>query len=73
MVDFFADACEFDGLLGHLSQGERGSAPGVAVELCEDDPGEAEGIVEMLGDADRLLSGGRVTDEEHFLRERGVP
>jgi hypothetical protein len=68
LIDFLADAGELNGLLGHLSQGERGSAPRVAVELREDDAGEAEGIVEMLCDADGLLSGGRVTDEEHLLR-----
>jgi hypothetical protein len=41
LIDLLADAGELDGLLGHFSQGERSSAPRVAVELCEDDSGEA--------------------------------
>ena len=70
LVDLFADTGELDGLLGDLAEREGGAASSVAVELGEDDAGEAEGVVEMFGDADRLLTGGRVADEEDLLRSQ---
>jgi hypothetical protein len=44
------------------------AAPGVAVELGEDDPVELERGVEGLGDADGVLSGHGVDDEERVVR-----
>ena len=63
----FADGDEFDGSAGDLVHGERGAASGVAVHLGEDDAGDAECLVEVLGDGDGLLSECGVADEEDFL------
>lgn len=67
LVEFFAFADEFDGFAGDGAHGECGAAAGVAVEFGEDDAGDADGVVEVLGDGDGLLSGGGVGDEECFL------
>jgi len=68
LVEFFAGSCKFDGAFGDFSEGEGGSAAGVAIEFGENDAGEAEGAVEVFGDGDGLLAGGGVADEKDFLR-----
>ena len=47
---------------------ERGAAAGVAVDLGEDQPGDRDGGRERLGDADGLLAGHRVDDEQRLDR-----
>ena len=48
LVDRLADADEADGRAGDLLHAERRAAARVAVELREDDAGEAEALVERL-------------------------
>ncbi len=50
---------------------ERSAAAGIAVHLGEDETGEREAAVELLGDADGLLAGHGVGDEEDFDRVDG--
>ena len=47
---------------------ERGAAAGVAVELGQDHAVDGQRVVERLGDADRVLAGHRVDDEERVVR-----
>ena len=68
-VVFFADADELDGLAGDLADGERCAAAGVAVHLGEDDAGERELLVELVGGVDRVLSGHGVGDEQDLLTD----
>jgi|HubBroStandDraft_6_1064221.scaffolds.fasta_scaffold21839_2 hypothetical protein len=65
---FFADTDELDGLAGDVTDGECGAAAGVAVHLGEHNAGESELLVELVGGADRVLSGHGVGDEEDLLR-----
>ena len=67
-VVFFADADELDGLAGHLADGDRRAAAGVAVHFGKDDAGERELLMEFVGRADGVLSGHRIGDEQNFLR-----
>ena len=48
LVERLADADEADGRAGDLLDAERRAAARVAVELREDDAGEAEPVVEGL-------------------------
>ena len=73
LVELLALAGVFDRLAGDGAHRERRAAAGVAVELGEDDAGDADGVVEVLGDGNRLLAGGGVGDEQGFLRvDEGV-
>ena len=63
-VHLLACAREFDGAFGDFTHRECGAAAGVAVELSEDDAGDLEGVVEVSGNANGLLAGGGVGDEE---------
>ena len=67
-VGLFAGADELDGLAGDVADGEGRAAAGVAVHLGEDDAGEAEALVEVLGGVDGVLAGHGVGDEEDLLR-----
>ena len=51
---------------GDLLHAERRAAARVAVELGEDDAGEAEAVVEALRGLDRVLADHRVDDEKMF-------
>ena len=73
LVELFADAGELDRPLRDLAHRERRAAAGVAVELGEDEAGDAERLVEMRGHADRLLAGRGIGDEQHFLRLEKFP
>ena len=72
LVDLLAHPREFDGLIGDFAEREGGSTAGVAVEFCQDDSGEAEGVMKMFSGADGLLAGGRVADKEDLLRSQSV-
>ena len=56
------------GCAGDVADGEGRAAAGVAVHLGEDDAGEAEALVEVLGGVDGVLAGHGVGDEEDLLR-----
>ena len=43
------------------------AAAGRAVELGENDPGAAGGLLEALGLREGILAGGGIDDEEHFM------
>ena len=57
-----------DRLAGDGADRKRGTATGVTVELGHHDAVEFGGVGEGLGDADRVLAGHRVDDEQHVVR-----
>src|SRR5712692_4991601 len=65
-VVFFAEADEFDRGAGNFADGEGRAAAGVAIELGEDDAGQAEALVKFAGGAHRVLTDHGVGDEEDF-------
>ena len=56
----------FTGAPVTLPNGERRAAARVAVELGENDSGDAEAFVEFSGGANRVLTDHSVGDEENF-------
>ncbi len=68
-VVFFADADEFYRRAGNFADGEGCAAASVAVELREDDTGDAEPFVKFAGGANGVLADHGVGDEENF---RGI-
>ena len=67
-IVLFADADELDGLAGDLANRKRRAAAGIAVHLGEDDAGQRQLLVELVGGVDRVLSGHGVGDEQDLLR-----
>ena len=57
---------EPDALTGGHPKRERGSAAGVAVELCQHDPVDPDALTEGLPNPDRLLTRHRVSDEQRL-------
>ncbi len=73
LIEFFPFADVFDRLASDGAHGEGGTATGIAIELGEDDAGEADGVIEVGGHGNGLLAGGGVGDEKGFFRcEKGV-
>ena len=67
-VELLPGRGEEDRLAGHRLDRERRAAAGVAVELGHQDAVELGRLGEGLGDADRVLAGHRVDDEQHVVR-----
>ena len=72
-VELLAHADVLDRRVGDAVDGERRAAAGVAVHLGEDHAGDAEGVVEALGDPDRVLAGHAVGDEQDLVRAAPRP
>jgi hypothetical protein len=67
LVELLPGAREQDRLPDHLFHRQRGAAAGIAVDLGEDHPGEADGGVELGGDVDGLLAGHGIDDEQRVV------
>ena len=67
-VRLLPDADELDRLPGHRPDRDRGPAAGIAVQLREDEAGNAQPPRELGGDGDRVLTGHRVQDQQDLLR-----
>ena len=67
----FADADEADGEIEFAGDGDGDAAFGGAVELGEDDAGDAGGLGEQAGLLEAVLAGGGVHDEEDFVGRAG--
>jgi len=68
VVELLAGRREGDRPADHLFHRQGGAAAGVAVQLGEDDTVELEGLMERLGNADGVLTGHGVDDEERVVR-----
>ena len=68
VLQLLAGRGEEDRLAGHRVDRERGAAAGVAVELGHHHAVELGRLGEGLGDADGVLAGHRVDDEEDVVR-----
>ena len=71
-VHLLADAEELDRLAGDRTHRQRRAAAPVAVHAGEHDAGEADPLVEVLGEVDGVLAGQRIGDEQDFVRARRV-
>ena len=64
--DFLAQADKFQRLAGDGADGERRAAAGIAIHFGEDDAGDAELFVELVGGFYGVLPGHGVGHEEDF-------
>src|SRR5262245_61083526 len=71
IVDAFADADGVDGNLKALSDGDQDAAPRRAVELGDDEAGDARDLLEDLDLRERILARGGIEHEDDAVR-RGV-
>ena len=71
-VHLLADADELDRLAGDRAHRQRRAAAAVAVHAGQHDAGEADALVEVLRQIDRVLAGQRVGDQQDLVRARGV-
>src|SRR5690606_11530352 len=71
LVCSFSDTLEDDGGSGDFTYIEGGAAARVAVELREDDAGEAQFIVEAPRGTYGVLTDHRVDDEQDIVRTHG--
>ena len=70
-VHLFADADEADGQIHLLGDGDGDAALGGAVELGEDDAGDAGGLRKQPRLLQAVLAGGCVHHQQHFVRRAG--
>ena len=70
-VHLLAGAEQLDRLAGDVAHGERRAAAPVAVGAGQDDAGDADAVVEALGEVHRILAGERIGDEQDLVRARG--
>ena len=68
VLELLAVGGEHDRGAGELTDAQRGAATGVAVELGQDDAGEADPLAEGLRGHHRVLADHRVEDEEGLVR-----
>ena len=69
--DLLPHSGEEDGLAHRLLHGESRAAPGVPIQLGQDDAVHADLLVEFPGDVDGLLAGHRV-DHQHGVVDRDL-
>ena len=67
VLELLAGGREQDRHAGDLAHRQRGAAAGVAVELGQDDAGEADALAERIGGGDGVLADHRVEDEQGFV------
>ena len=67
-VPLLADADQLDGLARHRAHGERRAAAAVAVDARQHDAGDADALVEALGELHRVLAGQAVGDQQRLVR-----
>jgi hypothetical protein len=63
---------ELDRPPGDRPDGQGGAAPGVAVELGQDEPGDVHALLERLGRGHRVLAGHGVDHQQHLGGLDGV-
>src|SRR5579885_2933506 len=71
VVDLLAGADEADGEAEFAGDGDDDAALGGAIELGEDDAGDANGAGKFAGLGEAVLSGGGVEDEKDVVRGAG--
>ena len=73
VLRFLPGADEFDRDLRDLTDRQRSSAPGVAIQFGQYESGEAQRLVEVFRHRHRLLSQRRVGDQKHFAGIHRLP
>ncbi len=67
-IHLLAGADQLDRLAGDGAHRQRRAAAAVAVDAGQHDAGDADAIVEILGEIDRVLAGEAVGDEQDLMR-----
>ena len=67
-IGLLADADELQRLAGDVADRKRRAAARIAIHLGEDDAGDAEALVELVGGLHRVLPGHGVGDEQDLDR-----
>ena len=70
-VHLLAGAEQLDRLAGDVTHRQRGTAAAVAVGTGQHDAGDADAVVEILGEVDRVLPCQGVGDEQDLVGVRG--
>ena len=70
-IHFFAGADQFDWLAGDGAHRQGRAAASVAVDAGQHDAGDADAVVETLGEIDGVLAGQGVGDQQDFMRSGG--
>src|SRR5206468_6133054 len=68
LIEPFAGADEFDRAFRDFAHRQRRAAACVAVEFRQNNSSDLQRVIEMRCNADRLLAGGSIDDEQGFLR-----
>jgi hypothetical protein len=71
-LGLLADADEADGNVQFLRNGEHHTALGGAVELGDDQAGNADALVKLNGLGHRVLPDGPIQNQQYFVRGTGV-
>ena len=71
VVQGFANANEFDRQVHRLTHGNDNTSFRSAIELGQDHAGATDALGENLSLANRVLTIGRVDDQQHFMRRPG--
>ena len=71
-LDGLAEPGELYRASGHGGRGERRTSPGITVEFRQDDPGDADLLVELVGAADGVLARESVRHVQHLAGLSGV-
>ena len=71
-VELLARAHELDRHARDLAHGKRRATTRVAIHLGQDQAGQPDRLVELVGDTHRVLAGHRVHHQQDFLRLRAL-
>ena len=66
IFQIFTAPRELDRAAGDFADGERRTAPGIAIQFGQDDTGESKSIIEMFRHRDRLLTESGIRHQEDF-------
>ncbi len=72
-IHLLAGAEQLDRLAGDGAHRERRAAAPVAIDAGQHDAGDADAIVEILGEIDGVLAGEAVGDEQDLMRRSAAP
>ena len=67
-IDFFTHAHELDRDAGHRAHRKRRPTPSITIHLGQDHARQRDGLVEVVRDAHRFLTGHGIGHQQHFTR-----
>ena len=70
IIDLFTRTNELDRLAGNSAHGERRTTTAITINTRQNNAGDADTLIEILGKIDRILTGQRIRHEQNFMRGR---